>query len=120
MSSRSLTLDSPFSLFPCSGCVALILPGSQTGLTALVHTTGEKADTGRFFHVLTHIDLLSRRIEHAPIAEVTRKMLKWFMSPYLTLLSPLVNCMGKKARQTRGGEAAPRVKSTVCFTTPHP
>ena len=46
---------------------------------------------------------LSRRIDHAPIPGVTRRMAKWFLSPNTVLLSPLINCMGKKVSRCHGG-----------------
>ena len=57
----------------------------------------------------------SRRIDHAPIPGVTRRMAKWFLSPNTVLLTPLINCMGKKVGAL--AQAAPPSHSP--HTPPH-
>lgn len=53
-------------------------------------------DTAKMYEWFDKAGVYHRRTEHAPIPGVTRRMAKWWLSPNIAILSPLVNCMGKK------------------------
>ncbi|KAG1680796.1 hypothetical protein FOA52_008129 [Chlamydomonas sp. UWO 241] len=53
-------------------------------------------DTAGIYDYFDLFGAYHRRIVHAPVPGVTVNMARWFVGPFLPLLSPLINCMGRK------------------------